>query len=414
MKFIKYSATFIIALLIAAGVYIYPKYQRGLVVAKALDQNNIAYTFLHMDEFFPSKEVRKGETPHIFPKADRITLPEDFSYRGRNFDTPAYLDSTGSQGLIVLQNDSLVFEEYYHGQAEDTRHISWSVAKSFISALFGIAIEEGHIKSIEQKVEEYLPELKGSGYEGVRIKDVLQMSTGVKFDEDYADQNSDINRWFKAFALGDSQDKFAATLVNETEPGTENHYVSINTHVLGMIIVKATGKSLTEYLEEKIWKKLGMEYDAYWVADNEDMEMALGGLNVTLRDYAKLGLLFLHEGKWKGEQIVPAEWVKASVTPDAPHLMPDNSPTAEPNFGYGYQWWIPNGTEGEFMAIGVFHQLIYINPTTKTVIAKTSANPRFLDVSNIYSDELASVELFRKIAHSMTVPVEEEEGVVAQ
>lgn len=330
-----------------------------------------------------------------------IGLPENFSISGHTFNTDEYLKNTGTQGLMVLQNDTLVFENYHNGQEVDTRHISWSVAKSFISALFGIAMEEGHIKSIEQKVEEYLPELIGSGYEGVRIKDVLQMSTGVKFNEDYGDDNSDINRWFRAFALGDSQDKFAATLINEIPPGTQNHYVSINTHVLGMIIVKATGKSLTEYLEEKIWKKIGMEHDAFWVTDNKDMEMALGGLNATLRDYAKLGLLFLHYGNWQGEQIVPKGWVKASLTPDAQHLMPDNSEDADPNFGYGFQWWIPNGTEGEFMAIGVFHQLIYINPTTNTVIVKTSANHNFLDGSSIYSDELVSLELFRNIAHGL-------------
>lgn len=401
MKFIKYFFLLFLVILIAGGIYIYPKYQRGLVVAKALDQNNIAYTFLNMDEFFPHKEVKASANPHIFPRGKSIPLPMEFSIPERVFNTEAYLDSTGTQGLMILQNDSLVFENYHNGQEEGTRHISWSVAKSFISAMFGIAIEEGHIKSIEQKVEEYLPELKGSGYEGVRIKDVLQMSTGVEFNEDYADPNSDINRWFQAFALGDSQDEFAATLVNERPPGTQNHYVSINTHVLGMILVKATGKSLTEYLEEKIWKKIGMEHNAFWVSDNKDMEMALGGLNATLRDYAKLGQLFLHEGNWKGEQIVPKAWVKASLTPDAPHLMPNNSEGAEPNFGYGYQWWIPNGTEGEFMAIGVFHQLIYINPTTKTVIVKTSANPNFLDGSSIYSDEMISVELFRKIAHGL-------------
>ncbi|MEM6803387.1 MAG: serine hydrolase [Bacteroidota bacterium] len=400
MKNLKYIGLFLLIAIVLAGLYIYPKYQRGLVVAKALDQKNIAYTFLHADEFFPNKEVIAANEAHIYPKGESISLPKSFSYQGREFETASYLDSTGSQGLVVIQDDSLVFEQYYHGQEAATRHISWSVAKSFISALFGIAIEEGHIKSIEQKVDEYLPELKGSGYEGIRIKDVLQMATGVKFNEDYADPESDINRWFRAFALGESQDEFAATLVNEKEPGTINHYVSINTHVLGMIIVKATGKSLTEYLQEKIWSKIGMEHNAFWLIDNKDMEMALGGLNASLRDYAKLGSLFLHEGNWKGEQIVPKAWVQASTSPDGEHVMPDNSPGAAPNFGYGYQWWIPNGSEGEFMAIGVFHQLIYINPATRTVIAKNSANPRFLDGSNIYSNEMLSLELFRKISHA--------------
>ena len=129
------------------------------------------------------------------------------------------------------------------GQEEDIQHISWSVAKSFISALFGIAMDEGYIESIDQTVDEYLPELKGSGYEGVKIKDVLQMSSGIKFDETYSDPQSDIQQYWQGFVFGKSQDEFASSLINEKTPGTYNKYVSIDTHVLGMIIAKATGKT---------------------------------------------------------------------------------------------------------------------------------------------------------------------------
>lgn len=399
IKIAKYTLAILLPLLLIASIYLYPKYQRGMEIDALMQSSKYAHTFINMNKYFPVKEVKKGATPHIFPKGTPINLPNEFTYQGQTFNTNAYLDSSGTQGLLVIQKDSLVFEAYYDGQTETTQHISWSVSKSFISALFGIAIQEGHIKSIDQKVEEYLPELIGSGYEGVKIKDVLQMSTGVGFNEDYADFNSDINRWFRSFAFGDSQDAFAATLKREKEPGTYNHYVSINTHVLGMILVKTTGKSLTEYLQEKIWQKIGMEHDAYWVADNEGMEMALGGLNATLRDYAKMGQLFLHNGNWKGEQIVPAAWVKASITPDAPHLIPGNPNSADSSLGYGYQWWIPESTEGEFMAIGVFHQMIYINPTTQTVIVKNSANPRYLNYANVYANESVTLELFREIAH---------------
>ena len=279
---------------------------------------------------------------------------------------------------MVVQNDCAVYEKYFPGNSESTRHISWSRAKSVVSALFGIAMEEGYIKSLNQTVDEYLPELIGSGYEGVRIKDVLQMSSGVKFNEDYGDFWSDINKWGRKFALGSSQDKFAARLVREEEPGTNLHYVSINTHVLGMIIVKATGKSLSAYLKEKLWDPMGMEYSAYWLCDDTGMEVALGGLNIALRDYAKIGQLYLDRGAWQGVQIVPKEWAIASVTPDAEHLMPENNT----RFGYGYHWWIPQGTEGEFMAMGVYNQYIYVNPVTRTVIALNSANHRFNEKEN--------------------------------
>ncbi|GAB5552931.1 MAG: serine hydrolase [Saprospiraceae bacterium] len=372
-----------------------------MTIKEASQMENIDKAFLDMGSMIAKKEIPAASNPQPFPSKTNISLPNGFEYGGQSFSTQKYLDSSYTQGLLIIQNDTIVYEDYNRGQTAATPHISWSVAKSFISALFGIAMEEGHIKSVEQKVEEYLPELIGSGYEGVRIKDVLQMSAGVGFDENYGDPKSDIQRWFKAFALGSSQDKFAATLENEWEPGTYHHYVSINTHVLGMIIVKATGKSLTDYLQEKIWEPLGAEYPCYWLVDNKGMEMALGGLNACLRDYARLGQLFLYEGNWKGQQIVPSAWVAASTTPDAPHLMPNSKDSAHPDIGYGYQWWIPDSEEGEFLAVGVFNQFIYINPTTRTVIAKTSANQNYYDTDNPYRGTLPHVELFRAIAHSL-------------
>lgn len=399
LKKLRIPLILLLLVLVIAGFIFLPKVYRGLKIQEAFEMKNIEYTFINMDEYFPSKVVKKSTTPYQFPKAKNIQLPKEFEYEGKTFDTEQFLDSSFTQGLLVIQNDKIVYENYWRGQEEGTRHISWSMAKSVISALFGIAIAEGHIKSIDQTVEEYLPELKGSGYEGVKIKDVLEMSTGVKFDETYSDPNSDIQRWFKTFALGESQDEFAATLVREREPGTYNHYVSINTHVLGMILVKATGKSLTEYLQEKIWQPIGTEYDAYWVIDGEDMEMALGGLNATLRDYAKVGQLFLHQGKWQGKQIVPSDWVKESTSINGEHLQPNSKNSAHAGIGYGYQWWIPEGDEGEFMALGVFNQFIYINPTTKTVIVRNSANQNYYDTTNPHSETFVHLELSRKIAH---------------
>lgn len=328
-----------------------------------------------------------------------MKLPPTFSYKEKTYNTQAYLDSSYTQGLLIIENDTIQYEKYWRSQKEDSKHISWSMAKSYVSALLGIAIEEGHIKSIQQSVDEYLPELKGSGYEGVSIKDVLQMSTGVKFDETYGDPKSDIQRYWKGFVFGNSQDKFAATLENERPPGTYNEYISINTHVLGMLVVKATGKSLTDYLQEKIWEPIGNEFGCYWLADGAGMEMALGGLNITLRDFAKLGRLYLNQGNWEGIQIVPEAWVKSSTSATEPHLLPHSKLSSRPDFGYGYQWWVLDGDEGEYMAIGVFNQYIYINPTTNTIIVKNSANKNFYDEENPHSQSVVHVELFRKIAH---------------
>ncbi|SUZ83131.1 uncharacterized protein METZ01_LOCUS35985 [marine metagenome] len=358
-----------------------------------------------MNEYFDNKEIYNSDNIFVFPDRKPIDLPKEFEYEKKLFNTKKYLDSSYTQGFLVLHEDSISFESYYLGQNKNTRHISWSVAKSFVSALIGIAINEGYIESIEDNIEKYLPELSSSGYNGVKIRELLQMSSGISFDETYSDMNSDINRYWRGFVLGDSQDAFAATLKNKITPGTFNHYVSINTHVLAMIIVKTTGKSLTEYLEEKIWKKIGMENNGYWLVDGKGMEMALGGLNATIRDYAKMGKLFLDSGRWKGLQIVPEKWVLESTSINGEHLEATSVHSAHPNIGYGYQWWIPGtsqkyGKEEEFMAIGIYNQFIYVNRSTKTVIVKNSANKNYYDrFNNPYASKIVAIELFRTIAH---------------
>ena len=371
----------------------------------ALNLENFPETYLKMDEYFDTKEIHNSDNVFLFPERNTVILPKEFKYENKLFNTQKYLDSSYTQGFLVLHEDSISYESYSLGQNKNTRHISWSVAKSFVSALMGIAIDEGFIKSIEDNVEKYLPELDKSGYKGVKIKELLQMSSGIRFDETYSDMNSDINRYWRGFILGESQDAFAATLKNSITPGIYNHYVSINTHVLGMIIVKTTGKSLTEYLEEKIWKKIGMEYNGYWLVDGEGMEMALGGLNATLRDYTKMGKLFLDSGRWKELQIVPEEWVLESTSINGEHLEATSINSAHPNIGYGYQWWIPGnsqkfGNEEEFMAIGIYNQFIYVNRSTKTVIVKNSANKNYYDrFNNPYASKMVAIELFREIAH---------------
>lgn len=413
---IKKALLILSVFLVAAGIYYYPKFQRLNQVSHLFDADKITHNFLNMNELMTSSEVEKPADSYRFARGNNLTLPATFAYDGQEFDTQKFLDSSFTTSLVVIQNDTLTYEKYFLGHNENKRHISWSVAKSFVSGLFGIAMAEGHIKSVDQTVEEYLPQMKGSGYEGVKIKDVLQMSSGVGFNEDYGDFNSDINRWGRGFAWGSAQDDFPMTLKREKQPGTYNHYVSINTHILGMILVKATGENLTDYLREKLWHPLGMEYNSYWLVDDYGMEMALGGLNVTSRDYAKMGKLYLQRGKWEGKQIVPAAWVAASTMADAPHLQPgSDNPASSHDMGYGYQWWIPAGNQGEFMARGIYNQYIYVNPTTQTVIVKTSANPNFNDRSNPHSSALVHNEMFRALVKAgVKEPVIEQEAILIE
>ncbi|WP_416307718.1 serine hydrolase domain-containing protein [Neptunicella sp. SCSIO 80796] len=350
-------------------------------VVTLYDKDKIVENFQNMPALFNATEIKPSSQPNAL-STDIQPLPDSFEFEGQSINLDEFLASNNTTGLLVLKNGVIVSENYYLGHHQNGQHISFSVAKSFISALFGIAIAEGYIDSIEQTVTDYVPELKGSGYDGVRIKDVLQMSSGVKFNEDYGDFNSDINRFSRTVALGQSFDDFTKTLQRERQPGTYHHYVSIDTQVLGMILTRATGQPLSDYLQQKIWQPLGMEHPAYWLADDTGMELALGGLNVSLRDYARFGQLYLNQGQHQGQQIVPRQWVVDSVTPDAPHLMPGkNNPASDSESGYGYQWWIPNGGNGEFQAQGIYGQYIFVDPANDTVIVKNSANHLYNDKS---------------------------------
>ena len=405
MKILKKTVAVIIGLLVFVSLIVILFYrQEAYQLYKVLtlfDKEDISWNFRNMKDIFPSVKIPASDQPFSFPvDAQPISLPENFMFNGQSLQTQNFLDSTLTEALLVLKGDTLRYEYYSNGFKQNDVHISWSVSKSVLSALFGIAVHEGHIQSIEETVTDYLPEFKGTGYDGVRIKDVLQMSTGVGFNEDYGDFNSDINVMGRYFALGMPMADFAKRLEREREPGTYNHYVSINTQILGMILVKATGRSVTDYMTEKLWGPLGAQDDAWWIIDNSNMEFVIGGLNATARDYAKMGQLFLDSGRWNGKQIVPEEWVVASITPDAPHLMPGKRSSAMRKEGYGYQWWIPSGGNGEFDAQGIYGQFIYVDPDRDMVIVKLASNYHFKEdkVSYFLDREIA---LFCAIAESL-------------
>jgi CubicO group peptidase (beta-lactamase class C family) len=330
-----------------------------------------------MEDINETSNLIKSPSPTRLPVNLTYQLPIDFSSNGKTIDVQDFIDHSMTTGLMIIHKDTIILENYTRGLTPETTHISWSMAKSFISGMIGIAIEEGKIKSIQDQITDYLPQFKGTGYEGVTIKNALEMSSGVGFNEDYSDFNSDINRFGRYFALGQSFEKFALSLKNTRKPGTFNHYVSIDTQVLGMVLKKATGKSITQFMQNKIWNPIGMEDDAQWIIDEDGMELALGGLNATLRDYGKYGLLYLREGNWFGNQIISQNWVKQSITMDGPHLQPGINQFSSNDLGYGLQWWIPQEADGAFLASGIYNQHIYIQPNRDLVIVKLSGNYHF-------------------------------------
>lgn len=351
-------------------------------------------------KFIDSSTLSPSSNPLNFKSSKTISLPSSFNFNDAVIGTEDFLQRTDTSALLILQNGRIQFEKYWLTGGENVQWMSMSVAKSFISALVGIAIRDGHINNIEEAISDYVPELKNSPYNNVRIKDVLQMSSGASWNEDYSDPESDINRWAKIFALGGSFDEFIQTLSDDFKPGTRNRYNSMDTQALGMLVNRATGKTITNYMTEMLWHPMGASNEGYWLLDSEGMEMAFAGLNITARDYAKFGELYRLDGKLNGQQIVPKSWVKDSITPDGPHLTPGDNPLSDYPLGYGYQWWVPEGDKGEFMAIGVYNQMIYVAPESNMVIVKLSANSSYGTAEDTgIASELETIEFFRAIAN---------------
>lgn len=353
--------------------------------------------FNRLKDVFPTQRMTASPTPFLFPEVQAVDLPAEYTFRGGKHSVAGFLTETYTSALLVIRDGAIEYERYWLTGGEDVHWMSMSVGKSFVSALVGIAISEGLISGVETPISDYVPMLTGSAYDGARIKDVLQMSSGARWNEDYSDPDSDIMRYGRVLAGDGSFDEFTASLVRERTPGTHNYYNSTDTQALGMLLRQATGRTLAAYAEEKLWHPLGMERDGYWITDAHGMEMAAGGLQVVARDYAKLGQLYLQEGAWQGRQIVPKAWIRDSLTPDAPHLLAEAHP--EYPVSYGYQWWIPVGEEGEFSAIGVYNQFIFVNPTRRTVIVKLSAYPQYgMTADESSYRELETFELFRAIS----------------
>ncbi|EAT11474.1 serine hydrolase [Bermanella marisrubri] len=403
LKLFKWAGISLLIMGLFIGIGFYTELRQLYHTVRLFDADVIVHNFSHLPEIAPTKTIEK-QGPVFNLGSSAKDLPNTFQYKGEARNIQEFIENSSTTALVVLKGEDITFEQYYQGTDQWDQRISWSVAKSYLSALFGIAVNEGHIPDLDVPVTDYVPNLKGSGYDGVSIKNVLQMSSGVYFNEDYGDFNSDINRFGRIMALGGSFDDFAASLTkDETRPqGTFMHYVSIDTHVLGMVLRAATGERIEDYFTEKLWSKLGTERDAIYITDSTGEPMVLGGLNIISRDYARMGILYRDNGFYRGEQIVPESWIEDSITPDAPHLMPGKRDNATTNFGYGYQWWLPENPDQEFLAIGIYGQYIYINRKHDVVIVKNSAHRDFM--ANDYESKDIAVAAFRSIARSLTEP----------
>ena len=320
--------------------------------------------FGNIKEILPTRQVSKSQNFYPF-RYDLLDLSNlKYKFKGEEFSLEDFIQTFKIAGLIVIRDGVILYESYDFGNDETTKWVSFSVTKSVTSMLLGAAIKDGHIKSVEDKVTIYLPQLLNSNYQDVSIKQVLQMSSGIDWNEDYEDPLSDVNI---AGALNSlNLYEYLNNLNKKSSAGNKFNYNTGETNLIGGIVRAAIGDNLSNYLEKKIWKPFGMEFNAYWVIDT-DYEQELGGccLNATLRDYARLGMFAMNNGKLNnGVEILPKNWMKDSTTP------------SRNNSYYGYQWWLDGPAYQSFYADGIFGQFIWIDPVSKTVVAMHAARDR--------------------------------------
>ena len=303
-----------------------------------------------------------AEATHIAPSPTPLPLPPGTPLVLPGID--ATLAAQRIAGIVILHDGKLVFEHYGLGFDAKGRWTSFSVAKSFTSTLVGAALADGAIKSLEDKVSAYIPDLRGSAYDDVTIRQLLTMSSGVRWNEDYEDPAADVAQFNKAKPDPgvDATVSYLRKLPRAHPPGTVWHYNTGETNLIGVLVSSATKKSLSAYMQEKIWQPAGMAAEATWLKGATGHEIAGCCLQAATRDFARFGLFVLADGVAGGKRIVPEGWFAAATT--------KQKDIGEPGHGYGYQWWTYD--DGSVAAQGIFGQGIFIDKKRKLVIASNA------------------------------------------
>ncbi len=338
-------------------------------------------------EVFETRAVPAGSMRWALPEAFR---PLDFTYHyaGREWPAADFATGTHATGLIIIK-DGRVVHEYYGGKARRQSHFqSSSLSKSVASMVLGLALADGKIRSLSDPVERYVPELGQTAYSGVSIRDLIDMRSGIDWNDNFYAEGP--AKQIQQMSIIDNQVRFteAAKWVKRAHPaGAIFHYNSLDSAILGLVLIRATGEPLASYMSRRLWQPAGMEDDASWMLDGPEpvgQEFTGGGFNARLRDYARLGLIMLNGGRARGRQVLPRAWVEASLS--------GHRPAGEGAYSYGHYWWsIP--ASGAFLGRGGGGQYIYINPAARTVIVKTSAMPARAAVTRYGADDGSPIAL---------------------
>lgn len=334
-----------------------------------LDADVNSLMFHSMDQLFTTRVVgRSGPVWHL-PRTDHAL---DFTYvfAGNTYTPEQFIQRTYTNALLIMKDGRIVYETYRNNTTERTRFIAFSMTKSITSLLIGIALQEHRIQSIDDPITQYLPELRSGGYNGVTIRQILQMRSGVDYEERYDFGNPGVAARNHEHALVENVARFAdpaRTIKRKNPPGAVWEYKTLDTAVLGWLLERVSGGStVAAYTAQRLWEPLGAEADGFYIMDGPPgvgREFSGAGFNATLRDFARIGQMVLNGGEANGRQIVPSQWLTESTRP-----------TGGPGPGYGYQWWM-GPRPGSFQAIGLQGQYIFVDPASRTVVVKLSYFP---------------------------------------
>lgn len=354
-----------------------------------------AESFRSLHETLPSWTVLPGDDPWPF-LVDERPLPGAYAFEGEERSLASFLDESETTGFLVARNGVIVHESYGRGNDAASLATSFSVAKSVTSALVGIAVERGLVTSLDDAVSAYVPELAAGGFATASIQDLLTMTSGVAWSEDYDDPRSDVMRLpLELFLFGRPLPRVLANLESEYAPGHVQRYVSSDALALGLLLERVTGMHPAALLEEALWVPAGMASAAAWGSDLHGHALTHAFLGVTLRDYARFGRLYLEGGRRDGAQIVPEGWVEASLSPVAAPARDEVDGAFGAGLGYGYQWWIPLDGPEEAVAMGIYGQYVYLHRGLGVVIAKTSTDRDYLQ------RQRETLAVFRAIARDV-------------
>jgi CubicO group peptidase (beta-lactamase class C family) len=321
--------------------------------------------FPRMNEIFPADRVAHGSHVHALPQGSAL-VPH---WNDEATTLASYMKQHHLAGVMVLQDGRIRLQRYAPGFGPEQRWTSFSVAKSVTSTLLGIALRRGDIHSLDDTLETYIPQLRDSAYAKVTVRQLLTMTSGVRWNEDYADPHSDVAQMYRR-ACENGQPhvvSYLAKLPREWPAGSHWNYNTAETDLLGVLVQRATGKSLASFLSEAIWKPYGMAADAWWLKDECDGSDTGGsGLSATLADYARIGQFILDGGRIDGKPVIAEAWMKGALRRQEDVDSPDR--------GYGYLWW--TDADGSYAAIGIYGQMVYIDPARKLVIVQVGAWPQ--------------------------------------